>query len=107
MRIQRKIVAVAGVLLLASMNFGCIAIRKKREQFPVADQNNASLIQSNQVIDAANSGAPSPVGGTIAQQVCPVTGKLLGSMGPAIPVMIGDRTVYVCCEVRIRKRTVY
>ncbi len=32
-----------------------------------------------------------------AQGVCPVSGQPLGSMGKAIPVTIGDRTVYVCC----------
>lgn len=31
------------------------------------------------------------------QKVCPVSGHPLGSMGKALPVTIGDKTVYVCC----------
>lgn len=32
-----------------------------------------------------------------AQEVCPVSGQALGSMGEPIPVTIGAQTVYVCC----------
>lgn len=32
------------------------------------------------------------------QKVCPVTGELLGSMGPGIKMQVGDQTVFVCCE---------
>lgn len=32
-----------------------------------------------------------------AQGVCPVSGQPLGSMGEALPVTIGEQTVYVCC----------
>ncbi len=31
------------------------------------------------------------------QKVCPVSEQPLGSMGKAIPVTIGDQTLYVCC----------
>jgi Cu(I)/Ag(I) efflux system membrane fusion protein len=31
------------------------------------------------------------------QTTCPVTGLRLGSMGPAVPVEVGGRTVRVCC----------
>jgi Cu(I)/Ag(I) efflux system membrane fusion protein len=31
------------------------------------------------------------------QTICPVTGFRLGSMGPAVPVEVGGRTVRVCC----------
>ncbi len=34
----------------------------------------------------------------LAQQVCPVTGELLGSHGKPIAVHFGSRMVYVCCE---------
>lgn len=34
----------------------------------------------------------------LAQQVCPVTGELLGSHGKPIAIHVGSRTVYVCCE---------
>lgn len=33
-----------------------------------------------------------------AQRVCPVTGKVLGSMGPPVEVRVAGRTVLVCCE---------
>jgi hypothetical protein len=33
-----------------------------------------------------------------AQQVCPVTGKPLGSMGTPVKVSVAGRTVLVCCE---------
>lgn len=32
------------------------------------------------------------------QRVCPVTGRQLGSMGEPLPVMAGNKTVYVCCS---------
>ena len=32
------------------------------------------------------------------QQLCPVTGEELGSMGPPIPVTVSGRTIQVCCE---------
>ena len=32
------------------------------------------------------------------QKTCPVTGEELGSMGPALPVTIKGRTVFVCCK---------
>jgi hypothetical protein len=33
-----------------------------------------------------------------AQKVCPVTGEPLDSMGGPIKVVLGDRTLFVCCE---------
>jgi len=33
-----------------------------------------------------------------AQQNCPVTGEMLGSMGPPIPVSVKGRTIQVCCD---------
>jgi hypothetical protein len=33
-----------------------------------------------------------------AQKVCPVTDEALDSMGGPIKVVLGDRTVFVCCE---------
>jgi len=33
------------------------------------------------------------------QKTCPVTGDVLGSMGPPIPVgLVGGQTIYVCCR---------
>lgn len=55
----------------------------------------------------ANRNAPSPSYRSwsaprstlpVAQNVCPVTGQRLGSMGPPIPVTVMGQTVYVCCE---------
>jgi Cu(I)/Ag(I) efflux system membrane fusion protein len=31
------------------------------------------------------------------QTICPVTRRRLGSMGPAVRVQVGERTVWVCC----------
>jgi Cu(I)/Ag(I) efflux system membrane fusion protein len=31
------------------------------------------------------------------QQICPVTGAALGSMGDPVPVQVGDEIVYLCC----------
>src|SRR5262249_17749336 len=31
------------------------------------------------------------------QTTCPVTRRRLGSMGPAVRVQVGERTVWVCC----------
>jgi Cu(I)/Ag(I) efflux system membrane fusion protein len=37
------------------------------------------------------------------QSVCPVTRRRLGSMGPAVRVEVGERTVWVCCTGCIPK----
>ncbi len=34
----------------------------------------------------------------VAQKVCPVTGKNLGSMGPPVKLTLEGRTVYLCCK---------
>lgn len=35
--------------------------------------------------------------GLVGQQVCPITGARLGSMGTPIKVLVGDRPLYLCC----------
>ena len=37
------------------------------------------------------------------QQVCPVTGARLGSMGMPIKVLVGDDPLYLCCEACIER----
>lgn len=37
------------------------------------------------------------------QQVCPVTGARLGSMGPPVKVLIGQQPLYVCCQACVAK----
>ena len=32
------------------------------------------------------------------QKICPVGGEALGSMGTPVKVMVGDRSVFLCCE---------
>jgi hypothetical protein len=32
------------------------------------------------------------------QEVCPVTGAKLGSMGAPIKVLVGDQPLYLCCK---------
>jgi len=34
----------------------------------------------------------------LKQKICPVTNKLLGSMGTPTRVLIGDRIIFLCCE---------
>ena len=41
--------------------------------------------------------------GLAAQQVCPITGARLGSMGEPIKVLVGDRPLYLCCADCIEK----
>ena len=31
------------------------------------------------------------------QKTCPVSGEVLGSMGPPVPVSVKGQTIYVCC----------
>lgn len=33
-----------------------------------------------------------------AQKVCPVSGESIGSMGPPVIVMAGERKVFLCCD---------
>ncbi len=35
--------------------------------------------------------------GIAGQQNCPVTGARLGSMGPVVKLLVGDRPLYLCC----------
>lgn len=32
------------------------------------------------------------------QEICPMTGEKLGSMGPPIKVQVGQETVFLCCQ---------
>ena len=41
--------------------------------------------------------------GIARQQVCPVTGAKLGSMGDPIKVLIGDQPLYLCCQGCVAK----
>lgn len=43
----------------------------------------------------AVSARPAPFGG---QRTCPVTGKVLGSMGQPVPLTLQGQTIYVCCQ---------
>jgi hypothetical protein len=38
-----------------------------------------------------------------AQGKCPVTGEELGSMGPPIKLLVGDKPLYVCCKGCVNK----
>lgn len=44
--------------------------------------------------------APNVYGG---QKTCPVTGKALGAMGPPVPVVVKEQTIYVCCQGCVAK----
>lgn len=61
---------------------------------PSAPQSQSSLPESQMAMQA-NSPAQNRYGG---QKTCPVTGRALGTMGPAVPVNIAGQTIYVCCE---------
>ena len=39
----------------------------------------------------------------VRQNICPVSGKPLGSMGQPIKVMIGDKSVFLCCKGCVKK----
>lgn len=38
------------------------------------------------------------------QEICPVTGEKLGSMGDPIKVQVGDETVFLCCKGCLNKQ---
>lgn len=48
---------------------------------------------------ASTAASLSPAAGNYGgQKTCPVTGQVLGSMGPPVPVSFNGRTIYLCCE---------
>jgi YHS domain-containing protein len=49
-------------------------------------------------VEAFASLSPAEREAVIAQKICPVTEEGLGTMGPPLPVEIGGKTYYVCCE---------
>jgi YHS domain-containing protein len=49
-------------------------------------------------VEAFASLSPAEREAVIAQRICPVTEEGLGTMGPPLPVEIGGKTYYVCCE---------
>ncbi len=48
--------------------------------------------------EAADSLSPEDQALVDVQKICPVTEEPLGSMGMPIKVVVGDRTVFLCCE---------
>jgi membrane fusion protein, copper/silver efflux system len=48
-------------------------------------------------------GGPIRTRGAEEQTICPVTRVSLGSMGPATPVAVEGRTVWVCCDACVSK----
>ena len=48
-------------------------------------------------------GGPTRTRGAEDQTICPVTRVSLGSMGPATPVEVEGRTVWVCCDACVPK----
>ena len=46
---------------------------------------------------------PGDQAGIVRQQVCPVTGAALGSMGDPIKVLIGGQPLYLCCKACLGK----
>jgi multidrug efflux pump subunit AcrA (membrane-fusion protein) len=62
--------------------------------------------ESAKVAEALGKLAPADRALALRQKVCPVTGALLGSMGPPPAVVVGGRTVFLCCkgcEAELRK----
>ncbi|HEY4233396.1 MAG TPA: hypothetical protein VGM76_08210 [Lacipirellulaceae bacterium] len=39
-----------------------------------------------------------------AQKICPVSGEVLGGMGPPVKTKIGDQTVFLCCKACVGKQ---
>lgn len=54
-------------------------------------------------VTATTAAKPPPEALYAGQKTCPVTGAVLGSMGPAVPVNAGGMTIYVCCQACVAK----
>jgi hypothetical protein len=95
--IRRSLLTVSVLVLSAAQLPGC------SKQEPTAAETNQSTNQAE--------GMPAPQTGdleldglsegdrqlVLAQQLCPVSGEPLGSMGAPLKVTVGDRSLFICC----------
>jgi len=79
------------LVLLAALAAGCGSEEKEpvKGDYPAATGGDDDAFAALGAEDAALARK---------QEVCPVSGKPLGSMGTPVKVMVGDQAVFLCCE---------
>lgn len=65
---------------------------------PIAHEDSASDLEQ-----ALAELTPDERAGVLAQKVCPITHRPLGSMGKPVAFALGGRTVFLCCEGCVSK----
>lgn len=114
MRSQHQMgLAISTVLLLAAISVGCKGGGNDTDvAYPV---NHPYNVPSQATVYAATAQPAASATGTnpyvkrlpepnqTIQQVCPVTGAKLGSMGSPVPVVVDGQTIYVCCAGCVEK----
>ena len=90
-RLSRVVVVVA---LMATISVGCAASRGKGCRD--GSCRASSVLPRRSDVVQAHAADETPHGKV--QEMCPVTGEKLGSMGPPIPVTVSGTTIQVCCD---------
>ncbi len=87
---------------------GQMTVTFKLDNLPLPEQPQIVFRQTfaitrpvSRVVVAALTQADTP--GVDRQQVCPVTGASLGSMGPPVKVLLDDEPLFLCCRACVSK----
>lgn len=88
------VLPAAGLIALA----GCSKQPADTSSAPAASDTAAEEASPSDVPAALAELEEADRAAAMAQQVCPVSGEALGSMGTPIKVTVQDRDVYLCCE---------
>lgn len=89
----------ASVLISALLvsTIGCGNNPKPASQPPAVDQKNQSSDMEKMKAETAKL-SPADAAAVEKQHFCPVTDKMLGSMGPPLKVDVNGQQVWICCE---------
>lgn len=105
--------AISTILLLAPISVGCKGAGNDTDAaYSVSQPYNAppqATVYAATAQPAASATGTNryvnrlPEPNQTIQQVCPITGAKLGSMGSPVPVVVDGHTIYVCCAGCVEK----
>jgi YHS domain-containing protein len=99
-----KLRTVAGFVLLTSLFVfaGCSQEQPKAPSTPSPEQKAAdqgpAADKSTEDLPGLKDLSPEDLAAAKKQEVCPVTGEKLGSMGKPYKVTVKGQTVFLCCD---------
>lgn len=92
---------LVGLFGSAVLLSGCGANESVDEAPPAEEAAEAAAAPADVPPEVAEARAELPEADrqlVVAQEVCPVSGKTLGSMGKPIKLTVDGREVFICCE---------